>query len=94
MRKDSCLLRNEGENDDWISIEKDIKMNAINNMLEFQMLMLENVNDDAGMFRKELQKSKKWLKFKDLVTLKQWSLKKFQRQHRRIIHDILDDVPV
>ena len=69
-------------------------MNTINNMLEFQMFMLENVNEDAGLFRKELQKSKKWLKLKDLVTLKQWSLKKFQRQHRRIIHDILDDVPV
>ncbi|MEN6453575.1 MAG: hypothetical protein ABFD10_04885 [Prolixibacteraceae bacterium] len=68
-------------------------MNTINNMLEFQMLMLENVNDDAGMFRKELQKSKKWLKFKDLITLKQWLLNKFQRQHKQIVHDILDDVP-
>ncbi|MGV8091152.1 MAG: hypothetical protein AB2L24_04725 [Mangrovibacterium sp.] len=68
-------------------------MNAINNMLEFQMLMLENVNEDAGLFRKELQKSKKWLKFNELVTLKKWLLKKFNQQHRKTIHDILEDIP-
>jgi hypothetical protein len=68
-------------------------MNAINNMLEFQMLMLENLNEDAGLFRKELQKSKKWLKFNELVTLKKWLLKKFNQQHRKAIHDILEDIP-
>jgi len=45
-------------------------MNLVKNMLEFQMLMLENVYEDDMLFRKELKKSKKWLDARELITLK------------------------
>ncbi len=44
-------------------------MNTIKNLLEFQMLMLENVYEDDLVFRKELKKSKIWLNSNDLITL-------------------------
>lgn len=68
-------------------------MSTVKNMLEFQMLVLENVNDDDDLFKKELNKSKNWLQLKELVTLKKWLLRKFSRKHEQTIHDVLDDVP-
>lgn len=68
-------------------------MNTIRNMLEFQMLMLENINDDRNKFRKELKKSRKWLDFHDLIILKGWLLKKFSQQHYDLIHEVLPHVP-
>jgi len=62
-------------------------------MLELQMLVLENVNEDHTLFRKELKKSQKWLKLKDLVALKKWLLKKFNKKHKETINEVLEDVP-
>jgi hypothetical protein len=68
-------------------------MDAVNNMLELQMLVLENVHEDDTLFRKELRKSKKWLKLKELVTLKKWLLKKFNNKHKETIKEVLKDIP-
>jgi hypothetical protein len=69
-------------------------MNTINNLLEFQMLMLENVFEDDVVFRKELKKSKKWLNSKDLITLKKWLLSKFSKTHFKSIHEELKEIPI
>ena len=69
-------------------------MNTVQNMLEFQMLVLENVNDDDDLFRKELHKSRKWLQSKDLITLKKWLLEKFYRKHNQLITEEFADIPL
>ena len=69
-------------------------MNSINNLLEFQMLMLENVFENDVVFRKELNKSKKWLNANDLITLKKWLLRKFSKTHCKSIHEELKEIPV
>ena len=69
-------------------------MNTIKNLLEFQMLMLENVFENDVVFRKELKKSKKWLNFNDLITLKKWLLRKFSKTHSKSIHEELKEIPV
>jgi hypothetical protein len=69
-------------------------MNTVQNMLEFQMLVLENVNDDDDLFRKELHKSRKWLQLKELVTLKKWLLEKFYRKHNQLIMEEFADIPL
>jgi hypothetical protein len=69
-------------------------MKAINNLLEFQMLMLENVFEDDVVFRKELKKSKKWLNANDLITLKKWLLRKFSKKHCKSIHEELKEIPI
>ncbi|MBK6281685.1 MAG: hypothetical protein IPF54_02540 [Draconibacterium sp.] len=69
-------------------------MNTVNNLLEFQMLMLENVFEDDAIFRKELKKSKKWLNAKDLITLKKWLLRKFHKTNCKSIHEELKEIPV
>jgi hypothetical protein len=70
------------------------KMNTINNLLEFQMLILENVFENDLVFRKELKKSKKWLNVNDLITLKKWLLRKFSKTHSKSIHEELKEIPV
>lgn len=70
------------------------KMNTIKNLLEFQMLMLENVFENDVVFRKELKKSKKWLNFNDLITLKKWLLRKFSKTHYKSIYEELKEIPV
>jgi hypothetical protein len=67
-------------------------MNTIKNMLEFQMLILENVYEDETLFRKELKKSKKWLDAKELITLKKWLLKRFSNSQVETIREELNNI--
>ena len=67
-------------------------MNLVKNMLEFQMLMLENVYEDDMLFKKELKKSKKWLDARELITLKKWLLKRFQNTQDKTIQEALNDI--
>lgn len=69
-------------------------MNTIKNLLEFQMLMLENVFEDDIVFRKELKKSKKWLNGNELIILKKWLLRKFSKTHCKSIQEELKEIPV
>jgi len=68
-------------------------MNDINNMLEHQMHVLENVQEDDTLFRKELRKSKRWLQLDELVKLKKWSLEKFSIKHNEMIKEVLQEIP-
>jgi hypothetical protein len=67
-------------------------MNTIKNMLEFQMLILENVYEDETLFRNELKKSKKWLDAKELITLKKWLLKRFSNSQVETIREELNNI--
>jgi hypothetical protein len=42
------------------------------NMLEHQITVLENVSDNVDLFKKEIEKSAKWLNENDFTELKEW----------------------
>ena len=69
-------------------------MNTVKNMLDFQMLMLENVQEDNALFRKELGKSKKWLNADELVALKRWLLNRNYHSKKYIVQDVLNDIEI
>ena len=46
-------------------------------MLEFSKKVLSKVSFDKSLFKKELQKSTRWMNKKDLIHLKIWALTTF-----------------
>lgn len=61
-------------------------------MLDHQKIILENVNEDYQLFRKELEKSLKWLNATDKQNLYNWVKKKFWNTHRHIIQEVFGQV--
>ena len=53
-------------------------------MLEFSKKVLNKVSFDKTLFRKELQKSLRWLSKKEMTHLKIWALATFS-QYKEII---------
>jgi hypothetical protein len=54
-------------------------------MLEFCKLILTKVSFDRLLFRKELEKSIRWLNGEELNQLRQWCLDNFSAAYREII---------
>ena len=54
-------------------------------MLEFSKKILSKVSFDKTLFRKELQKSIRWLNKKEGITLKIWALTTFSQYKNTIL---------
>ena len=60
-------------------------------MLEFSKKILNKVSFDPKLFKKELQKSARWLSQKEMIHLKIWTLTAFS-QYRNIILEVFDQI--
>tara|TARA_X000000368_G_C23018804_1_gene707025 strand:+ start:264 stop:449 length:186 start_codon:yes stop_codon:yes gene_type:complete len=60
-------------------------------MLEFSKKILSKVSFDRNLFRKELQKSARWMNKRDIMLLKIWALTSFS-QYKDIILDVFDNL--
>ena len=60
-------------------------------MLEFSKKILRKVSFDPKLFKKELQKSARWLSQKEMIHLKIWALTAFS-QYRNIILEVFDQI--
>ena len=57
-------------------------------MLEHQKLVISNVSHIEPLFRKEITKSLKWLKPKEVVELRQWLMKNYRGIYRDVIYEL------
>jgi hypothetical protein len=60
-------------------------------MLEFSKKVLNKVCFDKALFRKELQKSLRWLTKTEITHLKIWTLATFS-QYKGIILEVFDQI--
>tara|TARA_B100001287_G_C22524868_1_gene454460 strand:- start:251 stop:436 length:186 start_codon:yes stop_codon:yes gene_type:complete len=60
-------------------------------MLEFSKKILSKVSFDKDLFKKELEKSTKWMSKKELTLLKIWALTSFS-QYKKVIIDVFDTI--
>ena len=60
-------------------------------MLEFSKKILSKVSFDKNLFRKELQKSTRWLNKTEMITLKIWALTTFS-QYKNTILEVFDQL--
>lgn len=60
-------------------------------MLDFSKKILKKVSFDQTLFKKELEKSIRWLNNKEIVTLKIWALTSFA-QYKDIIIEVFDQI--
>ena len=60
-------------------------------MLEFSKKILSKVSFDKSLFKKELQKSARWMNKRDLNHLKIWALTTFAG-YKEIILEVFDSV--
>jgi|TARA_B100000959_G_scaffold264705_1_gene305470 hypothetical protein len=60
-------------------------------MLEFSKKVLNKVSFDKNLFKKELQKSIRWVSKKELIHLKVWTLATFS-QYKNIILEVFDQI--
>ena len=60
-------------------------------MLEFSKKILRKVSFDKNLFRKELQKSTRWLDKKEVMVLKLWALTTFS-QYKNTILEVFDQL--
>ena len=60
-------------------------------MLEFSKKILSKVSFDRNLFRKELQKSARWMNKRDIMLLKIWALTSFS-QYKDIILEVFDNL--
>ena len=58
-------------------------------MLEFSKKILSKVSFDKTLFRKELQKSVRWISKKEITHLKVWTLTTFT-QYKEMILEVFD----
>ena len=57
-------------------------------MLELQKYVLQQVCEDARLFKKELIKSIKWLSFPEVKNLKLWVITEYGNRHSEIITEV------
>lgn len=57
-------------------------------MLELQKFVLLQVSDNETLFKKELQKSKKWLRANETEELLEWLMIRFGSTHKEIIEEV------
>ena len=60
-------------------------------MLEFSKNILQKVSFDKQLFKKELQKSARWIGKHEVSALKIWALTSFAH-YKDIIRDVFDQV--
>jgi hypothetical protein len=60
-------------------------------MLEFSKKVLQKVSFDKKLFKKELQKSARWISKNEVAGLKVWALTTFS-QYKDIILEVFDQV--
>ena len=60
-------------------------------MLEFSKKVLNKVSFDKKLFKKELQKSIRWLSKREMTHLKIWALATFG-QYKGIILEVFDQI--
>ena len=60
-------------------------------MLEFSKKVLNKVSFDKKLFKKELQKSLRWLSKREMPHLKIWALATFS-QYKNIILEVFDQI--
>ena len=65
-----------------------VKENEI--MLELSKTILNKMSFDKRLFRKELRKSKNWLKPNEALLLKVWCLAQFGHMYKDIIIEVFD----
>lgn len=58
-------------------------------MLEYQKTILSKVSFDKNIFKKELQKSIRWLKLDELYNLFEWALSNFGPTHGDVIRQVV-----
>ena len=59
-------------------------------MLELSKTILNKMSFDKRLFRKELRKSKNWLKPNEALLLKVWCLAQFGHMYKDIIIEVFD----
>jgi hypothetical protein len=59
-------------------------------MLEYVKTILQKVSFDTSLFRKELQKSIKWLTTNERVELQTWLSYSFDGDYKKIIKEVFD----
>jgi hypothetical protein len=59
-------------------------------MLEFCKTVLGKISFDKYLFKKELQKARKWLKPKDALILKVWCLAQFGHLYKDVILEVFE----
>ena len=60
-------------------------------MLELSKKILSKVSFDKSLFRKELQKSVRWISKKEVIHLKVWTLSTFT-QYKNTILEVFDSL--
>ena len=60
-------------------------------MLEFSKKVLSKVSFDKSLFKKELQKSTRWMSKQELIHLKIWALTTFAG-YKEIILEVFDNI--
>ncbi len=60
-------------------------------MLEFSKKIINKVSFDKELFKKELQKSVRWVGKNELIHLKIWALATFS-QYKNIILEVFDQI--
>lgn len=58
-------------------------------MLEHQKTIIENVSQCSDLFKKEIQKSIKWLKVSELILLFEWLKENFWQTNQKEIEEVL-----
>jgi len=61
-------------------------------MYELSKKVLTKVSFDRRLFKKELLKSKKWLKPNESLMLKAWCLATFGHMHKEIIIEVFETI--
>ncbi len=61
-------------------------------MYELSKKVLTRVSFDRRLFKKELLKSKRWLKPKESLMLKAWCLATFGHMHKDIIQEVFESI--
>lgn len=59
-------------------------------MYEMSKKVLTKVSFDRKLFRKELQKSKRWLQPKESLMLKAWCLATFGHTYKEVILEVFE----
>lgn len=61
-------------------------------MLEMTKLVLRKVSFDRNLFRKELEKSTRWLKKEELLLLQAWCLTTFAGKYDDLVLEVFQNV--
>ena len=61
-------------------------------MLEMSKTVLQKVSFDKNLFKKELVKSKKWLKKEELIALKAWCIGTFGAKYADLVQEVFESI--